>query len=762
MIRKSPLAFLLLFTPLALLAQQEVRGKVMDAYSGEALQGVSVGPDSTRILANTDANGRFSLKMPEEASTLRFYHVGYRTRTVRPDTSGFLRIGLEEEPRSMNEVVVTGFGTDDRLKETAGSAARLDRQDLERYHDASLRPALNTVPGVRMDSRGIGGSSRISIRGSELRSPWGVRNLKAYWNGMPLTSPDGSTPLEVIDPKAVGNVEILKGPSGSLYGAGNGGVMKFQSQQTAYGERFVQAEGMVGQYGMQRQSASAGVGTEKMRVHLHYGRVRNDGYREQEFVNRDHIRLNSSFYLDEKNRIDLFGYYFDGGWGLPGGLSREEFQEDPRQAVPFSVEGNASFEHRTGRLGARHTHRFSEGLEHSLTLYTGHGNKENPYGTSPFYHGYKIENAQGGGYRNELRWEEELGEEVSMKLILGSEGQSEINSLRNFDNEEGEPGDIRENSNTRSRVGLFFLQNHWYLPFDITATVGVSYNRVEYRHRDFHRTDSIDFSNTFEFSPGWVPRFSLVKGLGEDWAVHGSVSEGFSAPTVWELIKPDGSINTGLNAETGRNYEAGVRGQLLDGRIGLDVTGYWFRLRDAILPEEQIGNQAVYANLGRTEQQGLEASLDLRIHRDRRGWLREANLRQTYAYQHFVFGEYVEEGQDFQGERIPGVPQQNWTQMLTLRTAPGLYLEATGRFVGDAPLDNANSAFMEAYYVLEGKLGLRRSLSENFRLHLFGGVQNILDTQYSAFLQVNNVSEAYFNPAPGRMFYGGVGLRYGF
>jgi iron complex outermembrane receptor protein len=459
--------------------------------------------------------------------------------------------------------------------------------------------------------------------------------------------------------------------------------------------------------------------------------------------------------------VELFGYWFDGGWGLPGGLTREEMETDPRQADAYSVAGNASFEHRTGRLGVRHVHRFDEHWEHRITLYAGSGAKENPYGTSPYYQGYKIEDHQGGGYRNELEWQQSFGE-LSTRLIVGSEGQSEINSLRNFDNEKGRPGTMRENSNTHSRIGLFFLQNEWELPLDLKATVGLSYNRVEYRHRDLYMADSVDYSNRFRFSPGWVPRFSLVKGLGEDWSLHASVSEGFSAPTVWELIDPDGSVNTDLEAEKGRNFEAGLRGQLLQGRVAFDLTCYWFRLRDAILAEERIGNQAIYGNIGRTEQKGIEAVIDLILQRDAKSWFREAKLQQSYAYQHYVFGDHPIEGENFKGKRIPGVPYQTWDQVLSFRTAPGLYLRATGRFVGRTPISNGNTVYRERYYVLDGKIGFRHALGDRFRLHLYGGVQNAMDERYSAFLQVNNPVRSYYNPAPGRMWYGGIGLRYSF
>ncbi len=656
------------------------------------------------------------------------------------------------------EVIVEGFSTGKALRKSGASIARLDSQSLERYHNASLRPSMNTVPGVRMDNRGIGGSSRISIRGSQLRAPWGVRNVKAYWNGMPLTKPDGSTPIEVIHPQGLGSMEIIKGPSGSLYGAGNGGVLKFRSKKAARGERSVRAEGMIGRYGMQRQALSAAVGTEDMRVHVHSERIRNEGYRQQEHVNRDFLRLNARFRIDERNSLAIMGYHFDGGWGLPGGLTRSEFSEDPRSAVPFSVSHDASFQHRTTRLGMEHSYRIREGLEHSLTLYVDQGEKENPFGTSPFYHGYKVENAQGWGYRNELTWHKDLGEELSTELILGSEGRSEINTLRNFDNDQGAPGALREHSDTRSRVGLLFLQNHWELPHGFIATLGLSYDRVRYEHRDLYHRDSVDFSNRFSFSPGWVPRISLVKTFQKDLSLRASVSEGFSAPTVWELIRPDGSIDTDLNAERGRNYELGFRGSLLEDRIRFDVVGYWFRLRRAILQEERIGNQAVYANKGRTEQKGVEATLDLRILERKDAFLQKLHLKQSYAYQNYVFGNYAKEGVNLKGNRIPGVADHTWTQVLSLGTRPGFYGELTGRYVGNTPLNDRNSDAFGPYYVMDGRLGFRHSLGKSFDLHLYGGMQNMTGTPYSAFFQINDLNGAYYNPAPVRQWFGGLAL----
>src|SRR5690606_23243429 len=89
---------------------------------------------------------------------------------------------------------------------------------LRKQGEGTLLPALNSLPGVRMEERSPG-SYRLSLRGSLLRSPWGVRNVKVYMDEFPLTDAGGNTYLNLIDPRSIHRIEILKGPDGSLFGA---------------------------------------------------------------------------------------------------------------------------------------------------------------------------------------------------------------------------------------------------------------------------------------------------------------------------------------------------------------------------------------------------------------------------------------------------------------------------------------------------------------------------------------------------------------
>src|SRR5690606_23191349 len=135
-------------------------------------------------------------------------------------------------------------------------------------------PAVNLVPGVRMEERSPG-SYRFSIRGSSLRSPFGVRNVKANWNGLPFTDGGGNTYLNLLDFSAIGSMEIIKGPGASLYGAGTGGVLLMKSP-VIEGNR-IEASLVGGSYGLRRYLLGGQVKNENINASLHLSHHKSDG-----------------------------------------------------------------------------------------------------------------------------------------------------------------------------------------------------------------------------------------------------------------------------------------------------------------------------------------------------------------------------------------------------------------------------------------------------------------------------------------------------
>src|SRR5436190_18365713 len=130
--------------------------------------------------------------------------------------------------KALNEIVVRAFEQNRKVSSTTATVRIIEFNNGDRYNKTSLVNGFNTIAGVRMEERSPG-SYRINIRGSSLRSPFGVRNVKVYWNDIPITDPGGNTYFNQFAFNNFSSIEIAKGPAGSMYGAGTGGLILMHS-----------------------------------------------------------------------------------------------------------------------------------------------------------------------------------------------------------------------------------------------------------------------------------------------------------------------------------------------------------------------------------------------------------------------------------------------------------------------------------------------------------------------------------------------------
>jgi len=103
---------------------------------------------------------------------------------------------------------------------------------LKRFAASDFTPGMNRIPGVRFEQR-TPGSYRVSIRNTARRSPFGVRDVQVYWNGIPLTEPGGDTPLNFIDLTNVDAAVVTKGPNSLSSGSPLGGTVEFKTLPNA-------------------------------------------------------------------------------------------------------------------------------------------------------------------------------------------------------------------------------------------------------------------------------------------------------------------------------------------------------------------------------------------------------------------------------------------------------------------------------------------------------------------------------------------------
>jgi len=100
---------------------------------------------------------------------MAIYHFS-NSQDVTADTSQLL-----------GEVIVKAYEQNQSLRKVPAAINKVNKSGLERFSNTNILPALNSTPGVRMEERSPG-SYRMNIRGSTLRSPFGVRNVKVYWD----------------------------------------------------------------------------------------------------------------------------------------------------------------------------------------------------------------------------------------------------------------------------------------------------------------------------------------------------------------------------------------------------------------------------------------------------------------------------------------------------------------------------------------------------------------------------------------------------
>ncbi len=661
----------------------------------------------------------------------------------------------------LGEVVVVGYEGNRSILETPGAITKIKTELITGFDESSLLYGLNAVPGVRLEQRAPG-SYRVAIRGSSLRAPFGVRNVKIYWNDIPFTEPSGSTPLNLLDVINMQQVEVIRGPAGSIYGAGNGGVLLLKSRKS--NENEVGTASTIGSYGLQRYTAFAQNKFKGGNLRFNYSNQHADGYREQSFFNRQTAELSGQFRLNPKQFISTSFLYADLNYGIPGGLTLQQFRDDPsqaRQGNPFalgSVEANASIDQQAFLAGISHDVQISENLSNLTTLYGTFSAFDNPFNLD-----YKIDSRKSGGGRSRFYLDTDIGG-LHTRFTLGGEFQAANYAARNYENDSAKVGALNFDDEIKIQSALLFVNTEIDLPNDFYLTAGFSYNRLEYNLNRFATNISGDTTGAVEktFEPEIIPRVGLVKKFSSALSLHGSISYGFSPPTIEEFRTNEGSIAMNLEAEQGTNFEVGTRGRFHRNRIYYDVTAFYFKLDETIVQQpSDRGSTVVFRNAGATDQYGIEAAVNWTIIQQPNLFMQHLDWNTSYTYHHFEFKNYVKDGNDYSGNKLTGVAPHSAFSSFNAKTKPGFYGTLSYNFTDEIPLNDANTEYSSAYHLVQAKAGFQHEISNNWLLDLFIGMDNVLNETYSLGNDLNAFGGRYYQPAAPRNWFGGVKISVG-
>jgi TonB-linked SusC/RagA family outer membrane protein len=228
------LLFCLIASVTQLWAQsKEVTGKVTDSRDGSPLSGVTIKVKGTSTVVLTDASGLFKITYTGSKATLIFSYVGFE-EVEYSATEGNLAVALIPGTKNLNEVIITGFGTQIK-RDVTGNIARIKGKDIENMPTPSVDAALQgRAAGVYVNSQSgkLGQAVSVRVRGNSSIS---ASNQPLYVvDGVPITTNDQSNyggatnPLTDLNPNDIETIEVLKDASaGAIYGsrAANGVVL---------------------------------------------------------------------------------------------------------------------------------------------------------------------------------------------------------------------------------------------------------------------------------------------------------------------------------------------------------------------------------------------------------------------------------------------------------------------------------------------------------------------------------------------------------
>lgn len=616
----------------------------------------------------------------------------------------------------------------------------------------SLVNGLNTVSGVRMEERSPG-SYRINIRGSSLRSPFGVRNIKVYWNNLPVTDPGGNTYFNQFAWNNFSNIEIFKGPASSMYGAGSGGLILLESMQVW--KPGASLEYVTGSYNLHNVFVSGRFGDNKRHKNeITYAHNQADGYRVQTKLRRDNFSWVSKV-MHNKYEMTASVLFTDMYYQTPGALTLAEYNNDPKAArpagggFPSAVNAKAAIFQKNVMAGISNLFRIAQGFQNTTTLYGAFSQVKNSA-----IRNYERRNEPSFGGRTVFNFQHYTANKTNLQWVAGAEFQQGYFNTQVAKNKNGNPDTLQTNDDINNQAYSIFANGQLRTVNDWTFSAGASINKTKL---EFRRLSSYPVSTQKRsYRNELAPRFAVKKYFKQAslyWLA--SVAKGFSPPTVAEVLPSTGVISTELEAEQGWNYETTVLSYLFNGSLHIGVTGFYFKLNNALVQRRDLSGADFFVNAGDVTQKGLELSAS--YSKTYNLFVRNFHIRSEVSLNHFHYGSFVKGTDDFSGKKVPSVPSATWVLLGDLQLINGIYLNANFYNASRIYLNDANTASVEAYQLLGCQLGWRTS--RKFPINIFIGADNLLDEKYSLGNDINAAGNRFYNAAPRRNYYAGVSFQ---
>jgi iron complex outermembrane receptor protein len=624
---------------------------------------------------------------------------------------------------------------------------------------ATLKDALDYVPGVFVQPK-WGEDSRLSIRGSGLSRNFHGRGVQLMMDGIiPISTADGASDFQEIDPTAYRYIEVYKGANALRFGANSlGGAINFV-MPTGYDADLFGARVDMGSFGFHKLAASSGGVAGPADYFITGTWQEQDGFRDHSDGESVRGAMNLGYRLtpDMETRFYINANYVR--QRIPGAVTKQEALSNPEGAFVRSGLGGTGFGNDnvdrdyqrnldTVRIANRTTIRVAPG-----TLVEVGGFYLDRHLDHPIFNVIDNQHDEKGSYARIV--DDSLIGDFRNRFVAGVSMHDGDVRARQYQNVLGNRGALAADAMQISENTVVYGENSFFVLPDVALVAGAQYVRVSREVEDnFLANGNQSGAADFEF---WSPKAGVVWDVTRNAQLFANVSRSGEAPTFSEItLDPVATIS--LEVQKATTYEIGTRGS----RPGFawDLALYRADIKNEFqcLAVGSTGS-CTQVNLDNTIHQGVEVGGSARL------WegLFETHARRDAIWLNaaYTFSDFrFDDDAVFGDNELPGAPRHFLRAELLYKHPSGVYLGPNVEWVPEAYyVDSANTLATEAYALWGAKLGF----DDGGPIAAYIEGRNLSDEAYISSASIATKADAtstLFEPGTGRAVYGGVQVRW--
>lgn len=676
-------------------------------------------------------------------------------------------------------VVVTATRVEQNSFDLPVAIDVVDMEDIQAGQlQMTLSESLIRVPGITAQNRyNEAQDPQISTRGFGSRSSFGVRGVRVYVDGIPLTMPDGQGQPGVVDLSAIRSVEVLRGPFSALYGNSSGGVIQMLTENAPKTPE-IGGTVMFGSYDTRRQILNTAGSIENIEYLLNVSNYDTTSYREHGRGQKEQATAKFKINFDENTKLTTLVNWFDQKAQDPLGLPRVAVNtatektpsafDNPDGTSNASIRSNSRVYRKHTQVGFNFEHAFSQNNAINLMTYVGTRENEQilPTATSASGANARASVISREFYGADLRWDNkgnlfDMPYNISMGLNYGkskdartdTDIQKDLKPINTINRDED---NIVDNFDQYIQGKLSLTEN-----LDIHA--GARHTKVKLKVKDKLITGPTnpDNSGSIEYQDT-TPVVGIMWKATPTLNFYANYGKGFETPTFIESAfnstGASATPNLTLKPSESRNYEIGAKAFIGD-NTQANLTLFRTITDDEIIVKEADG-KTVYTNANKTRRKGAELSIDSQF----------SNNISTYFSYTLLDAEFdgdftpqLTSRKILSGNKIPGTYRSQVYGEIAWKYTPwGFSTALEGRHNSKVYVNDINSDAAPSYTIFNLRAGFQQQIG-NWSLSEYLRVENMFDREYIGSVRINDyTNKRYFEPAADRNYLLGLSASYKF